>query len=230
MNLNALKELYRDSKAKHEMRREFFVYAIYRPISFLLMPAILRTGLSANAISLLGLGLALLMPVVALVAPDRGYLWLAIIAFCCQVLDCVDGNVARMLGSSSKLGQYIDSVGGKAYTNLMLLSLGIIAAAEVPALHTGTWLCLALLTALLYMWARESRSYAKLYLIEDQAFFATGPFGIKHLAPAIPDLLPFGLLLLGPLEAAYLLLCGLTLLYGANFLYTQMLIYSRVAR
>ena len=230
MNLNALKELYRDSKAKHEMRREFFVYAIYRPISFLLMPAILRTGLSANAISLLGLGLALLMPVVALVAPDRGYLWLAIIAFCCQVLDCVDGNVARMLGSSSKLGQYIDSVGGKAYTNLMLLSLGIIAAAEVPALQTGTWLSLALLTALLYMWARESRSYAKLYLIEDQNFFATGPIGIKHLAPAIPDLLPFGLLLLGPLEAAYLLLCGLMLLYGANFFYTQLLIYSRVAR
>ncbi len=228
-SLDALKREYRQGKAEQEKRREFFVYAVYRPLSFLVTPAFLRAGFSANAVSLIGLGLALLMPVFAL-DPERGYLWLALSSFCCLVLDCVDGNVARTRGASSALGRYLDSIGGKAYTILVLISLGILAAGEVPALGPGTWLCIALAAALLYLWARESRSYAKLFLIEEQDVFAAGPIGIKHLAPAIPDLLPFGLLLLGPFESAYLLLCGLAVLYAANFLYTQLTIYARVVR
>ena len=41
MSLDELKQEYRDAKAEHEKRREFFVWAIYRPVSFLATPAFL---------------------------------------------------------------------------------------------------------------------------------------------------------------------------------------------
>ena len=226
MNRETLKDCYRREKADEEKRREFFAYAIYRPLSFLVTPLFLRAGFSATGVSLLVLALSASMPAVALARPERAYLWLALISFCCLLLDCVDGNVARARKASSSSGRYVDSVVGKAYQVLSHVSLGLVAAHEVPRLHQGYWLSLALATALLYVWSRESRSYSKLYLFGGDEVFAAGSFGVKHVIPSLPDLLPFALLLFGIVSAVHWILCGLALLFVLDFTYTQITILT----
>ena len=132
MNRQSLKDLYAGPKSARELRGDFFVYALYRPISFAVTPAFLTIGATATNVTVLNLILASLMPLLALLAPDQAYIGLALITFACIVLDCVDGNIARATNSASALGQYLDSLVGKAYYLLLVIALAIVAHGEVP--------------------------------------------------------------------------------------------------
>jgi phosphatidylglycerophosphate synthase len=225
----ALKDLYLGPKAAQERRTDFFVYAIYRPLSFALTPAFLRVGATATQVTVLNLLLACLMPVAALLA-GQPHLWLALITFACIVLDCVDGNIARATASSSALGQYLDSLVGKAYFILLAVALAIVAAAEVPAIAPGYWLALGLTAAVLKIWSREARAYCRLHLPAEAIVFAAGPVGWKTILFSATKLVPLGLLVLGSVGMSWLVLAGLLMMNVAAFLYTQRRILRQLSR
>ena len=224
-----LKDLYTGPKAEQERRHDFFVYAIYRPLSFVVTPTFLGIGATATNVTVLNLVLACLMPVVAVAAPDRAHLWLALITLSCIVLDCVDGNIARATGSTSALGQYLDSFVGKAYFILLVAALAIVAAREVPEVAPGYWLVGALGAAVLKIWSRESRAYCRLNLAAEPVAFGAGLLGWKNILFSAAKLVPVGVLALGSVGMTFVLLAGLLLINAAAFVYTQRRIFRQLS-
>ena len=230
MNRQSLKHLYAGPKSARELRADFFVYALYRPISFAVTPAFLTIGATATNVTVLNLILASLMPLVALLAPDQAYVGLALITFACIVLDCVDGNIARATNSASALGQYLDSLVGKAYYLLLVIALAIVAHGEVPQIGLGYWLAGALAASVLKIWGREARAYCRLNFSHGEAPFATARVGWQTVLFSAAKLVPFGLLALGSIGMTSLLLGALLLLSLATFLHTQQRLLRQLSR
>lgn len=230
MNRQALKNLYAGPKSEREMRADFFVYVLYRPISFAVTPAFLSIGATATNVTMLNLLLASLMPLIALLAPDQAYIGLALITFSCIVLDCVDGNIARATGSGSALGQYLDSLVGKAYYLLLVIALAIVAHEEVPQIGLGYWLAGALAASVLKIWGREARAYCRLNFSQGEAPFATTRVGWQQILFSAAKLVPFGLLALGSIGMTGVLLGALLLMSLTVFLHTQRRILRQLSR
>lgn len=121
---------YTPDKRASERESDLPSYLAYRPLSFLLTPAFEWLGLSANGVTVLGLLLAMLMPVAAHVGKPYGALWVSVLAVSFQVLDCVDGNLARMQRASSKVGEMLDSITSLLFWALYMMSVGIAAEAH----------------------------------------------------------------------------------------------------
>ena len=143
------------------------------------------------------------------------------------MLDCVDGNLARLGGSSGPQGQYLDSLAGKFYALARTVALAIIAARELPhaGLGMGAWIALGLFGALLFIWGRESRQYHKMCTGVAPDHFVAGSGRLKDLALGFTELVPLGLLLLGPIGQAWLVFAGIFCFYVALFAYTQIRIF-----
>lgn len=230
MNSQTLKDFYAGPKSERERHADFFVYVLYRPISFAVTPAFLNVGATATNVTMLNLLLASLMPLIALLAPDQAYIGLALITFSCSVLDCVDGNIARATGSGSALGQYLDSLVGKAYYLLLVIALAIVAHGEMPQIGLGYWLAAALAASVLKIWGREARAYCRLNFSEGAAPFATTRLGWQQILFSAAKLVPLGLLALGSVGMTGLLLGALLLMSLAAFLHTQRRILRQLSR
>jgi len=203
---------------------------LYRRVSFAVTPWFEAAGFSANAVSGLAIGCALLLPPVAWLAGSWDYLGVALLCFCYLVLDCVDGNLARLGGSSGPRGQYLDSLAGKLYALTRTVALGLIAAREWPSLEPGAVLSLAIFGALLFVWGRESRQYYKITAGVAPNHFVAGSGRLKDLALGFTELVPPGLLVLGPFGLAWLVFLGVVVFYVALFVYTQVRIFRALTR
>ncbi len=98
---------YRDSLKATEAE-ETFDLLIYRPIAFLFVKAVYPTNLTPNQVS----SIAMLFGVIAGILFGFGtYTYLiagAIFYFTCNVLDCADGQIARLKKNGTKTGRIID--------------------------------------------------------------------------------------------------------------------------
>src|SRR5687768_9180226 len=114
-------------KFAHEVRTEWAIALVYRPVSFLLTPLFAALGASPSAVTLLGLVIALSLPFAA--ASGGADAWLIVgglgVAFC--ILDCVDGDLARVTGRTSKLGAYLDFIVDLVYRAGLYSAIGIAA-------------------------------------------------------------------------------------------------------
>lgn len=202
----------------------------YRRISFMVTPWFLEAGVTPNAVSGVGLLCSLSMPVVAVLLGAHDYVGVALLSFLYLVLDCVDGNLARFGGSSGPRGQYLDSLAGKVYALARTVALAIIAAREWSAPGLGAWVALGLFAALLFIWGRESRQYYKMVTGVAPDHFVAGSGRLKDLALGFTELVPPGLLILGPLGHAWLVFAGIVAFYVALFAYTQIRIFRALKR
>lgn len=101
---------------KSELGDGLFAYYVFRPIAAKLVPVLTRRGVSPNAISLLNLGVYVCAGVVCLVRePLVGtipYAWAVFFSsllVLSQILDCLDGMLARALGVAGPRGRLVDS-------------------------------------------------------------------------------------------------------------------------
>lgn len=87
-----------------------------------------RAGLAPMAVTLAGFALALSLPLQALVVPLWLAVWtVAISGLVFQVLDCVDGTLARLTGAISRRGGDADFLVDMAQWGLLYLSIGVLA-------------------------------------------------------------------------------------------------------
>jgi phosphatidylglycerophosphate synthase len=225
--LRALIDSYRP-RFSNELRTEWAVALIYRPLSFLVTPLFLALGWHPTAISLLGLGVALALPLLAWQGQAASLIGLLAVLFC--VLDCVDGNVARLSGRISRLGAYVDFFTDLVYRVALYAAIGLLFDAGSP----GYGLAAGLAAAWLALAARASR----LYLEAD----TTGPAqasapdrrlsagqrlvafisGLDHLTPLL-------LLLCAPLDWLAGLLAYLLVYSLIDLAATQLQARSRLA-
>ncbi len=98
-----------------------------------------RTGLSANFWTGLGLALALGAAVMYGSGMEYSFVWGGILLLASGFFDVVDGQVARITGSSSKRGAFLDSISDKIAEVAIFVGLGSagLMPPEIAALALG---------------------------------------------------------------------------------------------
>lgn len=103
---------------------------LFRPLSFLAAWLFLALGLNANAVTYLSVALCL-AGFGFMVSGSAWAAWLGLGLFAVfDVLDCTDGNMARVKKSASPWGEWVDAFGGYAAYTTLLLGGGAIAEAQ----------------------------------------------------------------------------------------------------
>lgn len=118
-----------------------------------------RAGLSADALTVIGF---LVACAGALLAALGAWLPAGIVATLGATFDMLDGAVARLTGSASRLGAFLDSVFDRWGEGVVYL--GIIMGSTAAGFETGAWLsAAALVSAYMVSYARaraESLGFA----------------------------------------------------------------------
>lgn len=104
---------------------DLWVYFFVRPVSFYFTYLLLKLKLSANGATLV----ATVVGVVGAVLICSTNHWVALSGFVILnlwiVLDCVDGNIARVMKKSSKFGEFLDGVSGYIFTSFLYIAIGV---------------------------------------------------------------------------------------------------------
>jgi len=99
---------------------------------------LLKIGFSANQVTFFS-GIAVVLGMVLMTVDNQPCIILGTLLFnLWAVLDCVDGNVARVRGTISKSGEFIDSIAGYLAWGFVFLAAG--AAAENARALAPTYL------------------------------------------------------------------------------------------
>lgn len=117
--------------------KDYFAFYIGRPLSYVLSIPFLYFTLSPNAISILSMVPLAVGFLIFCFAHTKGVLvigWL--LFFLWNLLDGVDGNVARYKKQFSRMGSVYDAMGGYLAMVITFFSVGI-AAGRFPGLITG---------------------------------------------------------------------------------------------
>lgn len=231
---------YHDAKRSEELYGEWGAALLYRPLSFLITPLFLRAGFSATGVSLLALCLLPLLPVAALAGGSLGYACLAAGGVIFATLDCVDGNIARVTDTASKLGGYTDFIADVLYRVVFYSSIGLLVAEQTFPLPwlTEYGLAAALIAAWLAVAARLSRFYADRVMDEGSPQAPPEPqkteakpsaheIGFAFLSGLDP-LLPLIVLITGYFGVLPLVLVWLVPYSGLDFLHTQLTVVRRL--
>jgi phosphatidylglycerophosphate synthase len=154
---------YDDEKRREEWYGDWMSALIYRPISFWITPPLLNLRVSASQVTLFALLISLVLPLVALKAGEAGHISVAVLAIAFVILDCVDGNIARVTRTASKSGHYLDFLTDIVFRIGLYSAVGLLAESETssPVWMNGLALALALLAATIAIVGRLSRVFAR---------------------------------------------------------------------
>jgi phosphatidylglycerophosphate synthase len=122
-----IRRKYTPRKARNDLLTQTWVYFVLRPLSFRITPAFVNRGLSANAVTTLGL-IPLLGSVFCLLLGGRSEHYFVAGALMYNLwflLDVVDGNIARYTGRANMFGEMYDWLLGLAAAVLVPLAVGL---------------------------------------------------------------------------------------------------------
>ncbi len=163
ITLQDVRASYGPDKAREEWHGDWMSALLYRPLSFYLTVPLLALGASASQVTLLGLLCAFLCLPAAWLTGQAGYFAVGGLSLFFVILDCVDGNIARVTKSASTRGHYLDFATDIMFRICLYAAIGILAAREAPsaALLQGHTLSAALLAVILTLTARLCRMLAR---------------------------------------------------------------------
>jgi phosphatidylglycerophosphate synthase len=226
---------YTEEKRREEWHGDWMSALLYRPISFWLTPLLLNFKISASQVTSFALLISLALPFIAWKAGACAHTTVAILAIAFVILDCVDGNIARVTKTASKSGHYLDFLTDLIFRVGLYAAVGILADREADSL---AWMdrqafAFGLLAALIMIVGRLSRVFTRQLSPGDVYGTAEASKGFidGFLLPALSGmdrLLP--LLVLGAEWWGGLRWVILWLLaYStADFLYTQYAVFRRL--
>lgn len=130
----------------------------YRPLSLPIAWGLAFTAISPTAVTLIGgLSIPAMIAAVILLPADLAMPVVGGLAYFGGLLDCVDGDLARITGRTSKLGGYIDFQIDVARWAVFYVSVGV--AADGIAGEGDTWVAVAAAAAWLKIFARGARDH-----------------------------------------------------------------------
>ena len=117
-----------DSMPKNKSRvSSFWVKLVARPLSYLLTYLLVNLGCSANFVSVLS-GIVVFAGCCLLSVDSTVCIILGVVLINLWiVLDCCDGNIARVTKTSSYMGEFVDAVSGYVICAFNFLAIGIAA-------------------------------------------------------------------------------------------------------
>jgi phosphatidylglycerophosphate synthase len=115
---------------------------VLRPLSYPGAWLFIRLGFSPNAVTYLS-ALLCVAGLACLAAGSSIAAWIGFgLFFVFGILDCVDGNMARVLKRAGPWGEWVDALGGYTAYATLLLGIGVAADASVGPLLPGIGLAL----------------------------------------------------------------------------------------
>ena len=113
-----------------------------RPLSFVVTYPLINLGVSANAVSIASIFVALIACGLLMMGDPVSTVGVFVFLFW-DVLDCVDGNIARAKKTSSLKGEYMDAVSGYTAPAFIYLAVGVAAFREpglMARIGIGYWI------------------------------------------------------------------------------------------
>jgi len=234
-----IRQSYDADKAVEERYTEWAVYYVYRPLSFQITPFFLHLSFSPSNVTFISLVLAISLPFMAIWLPAP-FFFIGLMGLIISVLDCVDGNIARVTGQTSQKGGYFDFLTDILYRVLMYLSIGLIVSQSswVSAPFANIAAECLLIAAMLAIIARMCRMYAHRdltfndeRLAEKKNEHESSNWLDKYFFPFFSGLdwaLPFAVLILGYTDLMHWVVIWLLLYSALDFLHTQYSIFSKL--
>ncbi len=159
--LPTLQEIREAHRVRHDYERLLPVNTfIFRPVSFFITWLAIRIGLTSEAVSWLSgvVGFAgclfLMSGGQKFLVAGIGLLWLF------NLLDCVDGDIARTMKTQNPYGRFLDSICGCITDFIFWAVVGVMAfrnpeyllIQKILPVPEFTWLIIGSLTGFLYIW------------------------------------------------------------------------------
>jgi phosphatidylglycerophosphate synthase len=101
---------------------------VHRPLAYLLAKALLPTPVSPNLVTLASMGVGVYAAVLMLATTPHHFQWAALCAFASTVLDCADGQLARLRKTSSVIGRMLDGTADVLVSGSILVAGAIYIA------------------------------------------------------------------------------------------------------
>lgn len=123
-----IKKASMTEEKKKSAKYDLFAFYIGRPLSYVLTVPFVYLGVSPNTVSMISfipIVAGIILAVFAKTRMTMFYCWLCF--FLWNLLDGVDGNLARYLNKSSRLGGIYDAMSGYAATAATFLCWGFAA-------------------------------------------------------------------------------------------------------
>src|SRR5262245_21407546 len=133
--LAAIIDAYRRTSKPHDIPWNKFVA---RPLAALVLVPLVRTRITPNQVTLATLPIFVAgAAMMALLPSHAGLIWGVVVLELSYVLDCVDGQLARMKGISSPVGAHLDFLMDELKAFLLVAAVGV--RLWWPA-HEARWL------------------------------------------------------------------------------------------
>lgn len=129
---------------------ELLDLVLYRPLAFLLTRVVQNTRISPNQISVASLFFGLLAGWLFWVGSPAAGVLAAASYFACNVLDCADGQLARVRGTSSPFGFAVDGSIDYLASTAVFVGMAHNLAVQRPGHWNWYWISTA--AGLLYAW------------------------------------------------------------------------------
>ncbi|WP_333822486.1 CDP-alcohol phosphatidyltransferase family protein [Pinisolibacter sp.] len=130
----------------------------YRPLSLAIAWGLAFTSLSPTSVTLIGgLSIPAMVAAVVLLPVEVAMPVIGLAAYLGGLFDCVDGDLARITGRTSRFGGYIDFQIDVVRWAVFYVTAGI--AADEAAGDEHTWTTVAATAAWLKVFARGARDY-----------------------------------------------------------------------
>lgn len=129
------REEYRASLKLREVE-EFFDLWLYRPLAFLFVKAVYRTALTPNQITVIAMLLGVVAGALFAVGTHAALVAGALLLVAYDVLDCSDGQLARLKKNGTRLGRILDGFADYVVdvTAYVGIGIGFASASDNPGL------------------------------------------------------------------------------------------------
>ncbi|MEM0030011.1 MAG: CDP-alcohol phosphatidyltransferase family protein [Candidatus Nitrosocaldus sp.] len=225
VSIDELRKKYLEAKA-HE-KGWIWTYYVRRPLSYYLAIFFLYLDISANKVTLLFIFTGIVGSLLLALGEYTMFILGALLIELAIILDCVDGNIARVRGSTT-LGSILDVWGGEIILVLSMFMLGVgltrlpnedmttlyILNNIIPNINRNIFLYIGSLTAIISLasWATRNswRVISKnlddmkptldkniMKKLIENIFHYSGAYSVTMLISAIFNMLDFFLLLVG---------------------------------
>lgn len=147
---------YRKSLKRIEVEEPPDVY-IFRPLAFLFVKTIYRTNITPNQVTVASLFVGVVSGIGFGIGRPSAVVWGAVIFGLSIVLDCADGQLARLKKNGTRLGRILDGLIDYVVTIAVYLGLGIGLAPASP--RPALWWALLAATGASHIFHSASVDY-----------------------------------------------------------------------
>lgn len=129
INIKEIEKKSMSEKKRRDAKKDIFAFYVGRPLSYILTIPFLYTNIKPNTISLISI-IPLLLSFISFSLGNNKFIYLLgwMLLFFWNLLDGVDGNIARYKGISSDMGSVVDALSGYIAMVSVYFSVGVAAS------------------------------------------------------------------------------------------------------